>query len=299
MPTEPTNTLPASTDVLPAALRQRYEEGYALHKDILAFVPESELEQINLDVMNIVTTVTGACHNIEAFRERIAKLPEFDMAQLDRLPTLAYALGFTHTRYLGALTPVGPVTALAAKVAHYRDLFVHGIQGLQQRELLPADAMKDFVGGKAYKVAAFETVTAAHMLRAQPPEVFALAGVTAEEIALGTSLAGELTEQLGRREIVPAGVTGVVRERQQAYTLVLRGYDEARRAVSYLRWREGDVDSIAPSLYAGRNRRTEQSDPQPVVADVPVTPSAGGNGPTQPVVPAMDPRSPGMNPFTS
>ncbi len=301
MSTDSTQALGTTSEVLPATVRQRYQDGYALHKDLLASVPDSDLTPINLDVMNLVTTVTGACHNILALREQLAQLPGFDVAKLDRLPTLAYALGFTHTRYFGALTPVGPVSALAATVARYRDLFVHGIVGLQQRELIPADAMRDFVGGKAFKVAAFETVAAANMLREQPPEVFALAGVTAEELTLGCGFAGELTEQLGVREQVPAGVSSVARERQQAYTLVLRDYDQARRAVTYLRWSQGDADAIAPSLYAGRSRRSEQPEPQPSpqpAPNAPMTPSLGDE-PTQPAMPALDPRSPGMNPFTS
>ena len=32
-------------------------------------------------------------------------------------------------------------------------------------------------------------------------------------------------------------------------------YEDLRRAVSYLRGRKGDADSIAPSLYPGRPRR--------------------------------------------
>jgi len=297
MPPLSTPPLSVPADVSPV-VQQRYEDGYALHKSLIESVPESDFELINLDVMNVVTTVTGACHNIDGLRERIARLPEFDMARLERLPTLAYALAFTHSRFIGAATPVGPVTGLATKVAHYRDLFVHGIEALQQRDLMPENAMKEFVGGKGYKVSAVETVAAAHMLRQLPPAVFALTGVTAEEIKLGTSLAGELTEELGRRELVPTAVTVVTRERQAVYTLVIRGYDQARRAASFLRWNEGDADEFAPSLYAGRARRPDQSDREPVIAVVPVTPSAP-SAPSTPAVPALDPRSPGMDPFRS
>jgi hypothetical protein len=35
--------------------------------------------------------------------------------------------------------------------------------------------------------------------------------------------------------------------------LFLEAYDEVRAAIAYVRRKEGDVDEIMPSLYAGRN----------------------------------------------
>ncbi|MFS8069892.1 MAG: hypothetical protein ACMG6S_26300, partial [Byssovorax sp.] len=38
----------------------------------------------------------------------------------------------------------------------------------------------------------------------------------------------------------------------RAFTLFTNAYDQVRRGVMYLRWDEGDADSLAPSLYKGR-----------------------------------------------
>src|SRR5512132_3793744 len=38
----------------------------------------------------------------------------------------------------------------------------------------------------------------------------------------------------------------------RAFTLFVTADDQGRRAVTYLRWNEGDADSLAPSLYKGR-----------------------------------------------
>jgi hypothetical protein len=43
-------------------------------------------------------------------------------------------------------------------------------------------------------------------------------------------------------------------------------YEDVRRAVAYLRAREGDADAIAPSLYPGRPRRRQSE------ADAPAAP---------------------------
>lgn len=64
---------------------------------------------------------------------------------------------------------------------------------------------------------------------------------------------------VGLKEQGP-GATQVVSDlRVRAFTLLARTYDAARSAGMYLRWKFNDVDSIAPSLYAGRSngRRKE------------------------------------------
>lgn len=55
--------------------------------------------------------------------------------------------------------------------------------------------------------------------------------------------------------------------RQRAFTLLVSSYDEARRAVSFLRWHEQDLESIAPSLWSGRGARP-QPKPASSSADV-------------------------------
>ena len=57
-------------------------------------------------------------------------------------------------------------------------------------------------------------------------------------------------------------------------------YDTARRAVGYLRWNENDADTIAPSLYAGRNTGRKKAGP-----DVAQTPKPAPSTPATPAEP--------------
>jgi hypothetical protein len=57
-------------------------------------------------------------------------------------------------------------------------------------------------------------------------------------------------------------------------------YDHARRAVTFLRWNEEDVDEIAPSLYAGRTTAGKKS---------------GDAQATRPAVPPADRKAPAGN----
>ncbi|MBI5479925.1 MAG: hypothetical protein HY906_13755 [Deltaproteobacteria bacterium] len=43
--------------------------------------------------------------------------------------------------------------------------------------------------------------------------------------------------------------------RDRAFTLLVNAYDTFQRAVTYLRWNEGDAGTIAPSLFDYRSGR--------------------------------------------
>lgn len=72
---------------------------------------------------------------------------------------------------------------------------------------------------------------------------------------------------VGLRAQAPATVAKATDQRIRAFTVLTRTYDDARRAVMFLRWVAGDVDSIAPSLHAGRSNGRKKT-PEPVPADV-------------------------------
>ena len=303
--TNPTTSpsIPAgSPDALPPELRQRFEKGYALHREQFAALPDAALLNINLDVPSVMNTAAGAYHNLLALRPRVAALAEFDLADLDALATLPFALGFVHTRYEIATAPPAPLTALAARVIEARDILLAGLRMLERRRFIDASVFDALHGGQSYRLAALEALKAAHHLRALTPETLARSGLTLAEIDEATSLAGELTDELGVRDLAPTVIAAVARERQAAFTLTVKAYDQARRAASYLLWDDGNVDEVVPSLYAGRGgrRRAEPTAEPTRGADVPATPSAGpADAPTTPTMPALDPRSPGMNPFIS
>jgi hypothetical protein len=45
----------------------------------------------------------------------------------------------------------------------------------------------------------------------------------------------------------------------RAYTLLVSAYDEVRRALSFVRRAQDDVDEIAPSLYAKGRREADKA----------------------------------------
>lgn len=95
------------------------------------------------------------------------------------------------------------------------------------------------------------------------------------EIERAQQLSFHLFRGVGQREQSPALIAETADMRARAFTLLTSAYDNARRAVIYLRWNEGDADSIAPSLFAGRsNGRIKAAEEQPAETNTAATNAA-------------------------
>jgi hypothetical protein len=115
------------------------------------------------------------------------------------------------------------------------------------------------------------------------------------------ALSDRLLTTLGVKDQSEELVAESTLRRQRAFALFLRAYNEVRRAISFLRWNQGDVDSIIPSLYSIKGgRKRGPSDPEVVAPSPPAT------GPANPITPApgATPKSdevpighPGSSPF--
>jgi hypothetical protein len=114
----------------------------------------------------------------------------------------------------------------------------------------------------------------------------------ADLMRIGT-LALELVNALGLRDQAPIMAGQAAMVRQRAFTLFLRAYDEARRAVHYLRDKAGDGDRIAPSLYAGRGNRRRNDDTEEPTPPTPATSTGKGSaGSSAAAPPASEPPLP-------
>jgi hypothetical protein len=77
--------------------------------------------------------------------------------------------------------------------------------------------------------------------------------------------------------------------RIRALNELVRHYGEIRRMVGYLRWHEGDADTIAPSLWSARTSRKargEEIEPPPVEEPPVVVPVVSETPTPEPIVPS-------------
>jgi len=257
---------------------QLYDEAYKNLFDEIRNLPASDVMAINIDIPAAVTTVMGALPKIKAHRDAVAShLPHHDIARFDKIEAYALAVGQAQALYQAASAPAEPLDELVAQAVQSRDLLFSDASALARRNLLDGQKLNDLKGGTGYRNVGFDLLTLVAMMRNNWTAISGNSGVKQAEIDQAAKLGARLIAAVGLREQSPAVVAEAADNRQRAFTLFVTAYDQVRRALSYLQWNEGDVDQIAPSLYAGRNNgRRKSPDAPPVTATpaAPVSPAA-------------------------
>lgn len=260
-----------------------------------------ELTIINLDIPSVVATTLGALPEIRALRSEVKKqLPDFDLAAFDKLEDYAFTLNEAHMRYLTATQPADDLDALSAEANALRETLFADASALARRGLLDGNKLKELRGPNGYKNLATDLGMLASMLRDGWPQFQGRSAIEGSELERAVKIGQRLLRIVGLREQGPATVAQATDIRSRAFTLLARTYDNARRAATYLRWTAGDVDRIAPSLYAGRgNGRRKSAEPAtPAPTPAPVVVSQPGATPVAAATPASTPTKE-ANPFGS
>ncbi|HEX7477387.1 MAG TPA: hypothetical protein VF331_06245 [Polyangiales bacterium] len=290
--------------------KARFREAYERALPDMAALPENELVIINLDIPSAVATTLGAWQEIAPLREQVMGLHDFDVTRFDKLETYALAAWQAHSMYVAASTPVAQIQELGDKAAASREQLLSDAVALAKRGLIDGERLKELKGPIGYKNVAVDIGVLVTLLRERWAVVSSKTALSSDELDAAETLADELITAVGQREQAPLVVAAATDNRQRAFSLLVKTYDQARRAVSYLRWNKDDIDSIAPSLYAGRqntNHRkgadASQGEPPTSTTMVPHTPPAAvpttavGAAAAAPAVAQVPAGFPGSDPF--
>ncbi len=107
----------------------------------------------------------------------------------------------------------------------------------------------ELTGVHGHKNLVLDTLQLVSVFRSQWEVVKDESSITARFLGRTQVLAEELAIAVGEREKPRQSPAGEIRHR--ALSLLVHTYDDVRRIVTYLRWKEGDYDRITPSLFAG------------------------------------------------
>lgn len=232
-------------DVLETAYNSVVAELEALSPD--------DLYPINLDVMACVNTAAGVIPEIKNLRAQIVQdLPGFNIERFDNLHRYAMAAAYAHTMHLTATGPQDDLRPMLEEAVRLREVLLNDATALVTRGLVNGEVLKNLKGAVGYKNIQLDLQMLVNVFKANWASIQGKCAATAAELARGEKLVTWLIEVVGLREQGPAEVQKSADMRLRAFTLFTRTYDEARRAVGYIRWKEGDVDDIIPSFWAGR-----------------------------------------------
>jgi hypothetical protein len=253
----------------------------ALREELLA-IPEAKLAPINVDLVAAAFVVLGVAPNICARRDELVALCGETMTScVDRLELLAYAT-LEAQAALQATASGADLAELSREALNIRRVLVAEVRLLISRKLLPPGSIRGLPGTNGFRNQWGDLLQLTQLLLAHWDQVASRTGLTLDEVRNAEATAARLAMALGARDHALRSEAATMRLR--AYSLMVSTYDDARRVISYLRWKEGDADRIAPSLYAGRSNGRGRREP---VVTGPIAP---------PVVRSSD--LPGADPFS-
>jgi hypothetical protein len=278
----------------------RFQEAYDRMLPEIRAVDPSDLVPLNIDVQTAYTTVIGALPNLRSVAADIqAAVIGFDPKSLDQLEDYARALASAHAICNMASTPTESLPALAQAGAEIRENLLNDATALARRRLIDGERLKALKGPVGYRNLGFDLLELSTLLRSNWKAIENKTPVQLSELDEAQTMADRLLSAVGEREQSRAVVAEVAKIRHQAFSLLVKAYDQARRAVQFVRWNGDDAEDVAPSLYAARaaGRRKNGSDVKAASADSPA--AAASAAAAQPATAVAPVGLPGSSPFVA
>lgn len=239
---------PATPDAVGSTrpLREAFEATRA-ERDALAV---EELLEVNVALDRAATLAQGAYPAIEALLpELAAAMPELDVALVRSIPTKADAAHHAQSVYAAASSPDPELPQLNAEAEALRELLYADLARAATHGTIGADRLREVSRLRGYRVVAADLGVLATVARSDASALTGKTMFTGAEVDRAEQLVARLWHAIALQEDQPSRVAVATEERARAFTLLHRAYDAARRAVGYARWKAGDANRIAPSLW--------------------------------------------------
>ncbi|WP_437601206.1 hypothetical protein WMF28_06490 [Sorangium sp. So ce590] len=165
----------------------------------------------------------------------------------------ALAAWYAHLLALPASVGQDALKRLVDEAAPLREDLLVAAEALAHKGIVDAPRVAEIRRGQGHLDTANDLVALAALFSEGWDAVKNRTTVEWKDVERASQLGPELLVALGARQQpgLPTPKAGDAAERRaRAFTLLVNAYDACRRAVSYLRWKEGDADAIAPSLFA-------------------------------------------------
>lgn len=272
-----------------------------------AALAEEDLLTIMFDVTSAVHTAIGALSHIAGLRAQMGSLP-VDLNLIDRVGLYAHAAGYAHALYVISIQPPAELQAVYESALLARAQLRSDAGNLALFGVINGEVLENLKGDTGHRNVGYDLLSLVAVHREAKSRSEGRTAVPAQLLEEYELLASRLLDMVAKRETQLKEQTDVVSQRRRSATLLANAYDEARRAVTFLRWKQDDVERLTPSLYATKGAGRPKSTAQPsATASQAASDDAGPNGSAAPQAPAAeaaaasDPNLPagarGGNPF--
>lgn len=226
-----------------------YPENEEFRNDLMAMGASPRLSA-PLDPLGAGMMVIGVLPAIRSYRAELHAVfgPE-RTACIDRLEPLANAMLRLHAE-CSIIPPTKNLEPITAELSRLRAWLTSEAKSLVARGLLDRRRLSEVSGRIGRTVIVADVLLLVSILHDHLPDLASASAVTLEVLGRAETLADELSHELSDSRS-PEHLAAVDL-RQRALCLLVETYEEVRSLITYLRWKDGDADVIAPSLWRTR-----------------------------------------------
>jgi hypothetical protein len=263
-----------------------------------AALDDAEVAVVTVDVKLAVPMVHATIARTAPFREAILAQPAVDHAKIAALKTYADALWQAEALLKMALTS-SELPELFTSALKLRERLITDAQSLAARGVIDGAVLAELKGDSGYANVSLDLLALGTALGENVPEVVANSAIKQADIDQAINLGVELSNAVHQRDIDPAAIEKAADDRARAFTLLAEAYDELRRVLSFLRWKDGDADTLAPSLFVRKKGKRASVEPAPTPAPEPVPVPAPSPPPEPPTANVTGVPARFASPFTA
>lgn len=236
----------------------------------LEAIRAEEVVAPKVDIGRAVGVALAAEPKIQRYADAIKEeLPRFDITMVENLELTALAAWYAHASAPPAESDPLQVRGLVEEATQVRRDLLTQANALAARGLVDAKRAEAIEDGRGNVDLAQDLVAIRQLFLDRWGDVEKKTPVTRQELDRAADLGTRLMRALGARErpVVAEGELDPAELRIRAFVLLAKHYDQIRRALTYIRWDEDDVNEIAPSIFAGSRTTSRRSNDKRIVED--------------------------------
>jgi hypothetical protein len=297
MPTQDTTMVGALPDTIRAALETTPAAAAERIAPELAALPDTDVAMPNVDVSASAGLALSAWSTFAPYLPQIARMQDVDAALIQKIPDYAWTLKFWNSAALYETAPSPGLTALAERGYAIRERLLGDLGALAGHGFLEATLLANFAGTSSHQKLSDDLLGLAKLVPERWEVIRGRSAITLEAAAEASDVGAKLAVAVGGRDRTPAAIAHAQKQKLRAYTLFMRAYDEARRAITFLRWHEDDGDTILPSVFTTKRSQKRREDAERPAAEVPVVPTTPVEPKSSSLLATPSAKAPSSDPF--